>query len=428
LYLKVCFSFQPEDTDEFGSKEGQESKMRSGAVEILTRFPSLMSVREEPVKKTKRTHPTGHRKRFLDQWLKKKKAQEAEEAGLAPPQPPRPPPKSKGKKTKSKWEKAKEERAAAEAVLAKIKEREEKQRIEKEQQRKQQQLLQQRMQQQQQQQLMPPPHHPHLWPTHQQQPQQPAWPSHHHWPGLPQLDGNDDDEQEDEESDDVPQFDGAADGNGNSGLPSTMLSPPPQQQQPPASATATTPQFQSPFPPQHSAFHNSYFAPPPPPPHMSYFNRIPPAYPPSLYGSPWPSATPGGIIPPVVPTLPTSQHQLPPTPQSMEGSPTSNDPNNPPVNGGTAPHNNVRYEETDNLEAFADSEMGGVGIALTHGSVLIECAKHELHATTALRRPNRAHPTRIGLVFYQHKALNFPKHGSIEWAERVKVRQQTQHL
>ncbi len=100
-----------------------------------------------------------------------------------------------------------------------------------------------------------------------------------------------------------------------------------------------------------------------------------------------------------------------------------------------------RYEETDNSEAFQDPEMGGLGIALTHGSVLIECAKHELHATTALRRPNRykkikkknwvsisillllsrSYPTRIGLVFYQHKALNFPKHGSLEWAERVKV-------
>ena len=49
----------------------------------------------------------------------------------------------------------------------------------------------------------------------------------------------------------------------------------------------------------------------------------------------------------------------------------------------------TRYEETDNSEAFQDPEMGGLGIALTHGSVLIECAKHELHATTALRRPNR---------------------------------------
>lgn len=79
-------------------------------------------------------------------------------------------------------------------------------------------------------------------------------------------------------------------------------------------------------------------------------------------------------------------------------------------------------EINDNLECFQDSQMGGIGIALEHGSVLIECAKHEMHATTAVKKPNRLNPTRISLIFYQHRNLNRHRHGIEEWEEKMRLK------
>ena len=93
---------------------------------------------------------------------------------------------------------------------------------------------------------------------------------------------------------------------------------------------------------------------------------------------------------------------------------------------GYAKDEGVTDEAEEPVSDRINASPGGVGIALGHGSILIECAKKELHATTPIKNPCRTMPTRISMVFYQHKNLLRRQHGWHEEVEKAKKRQEEQ--
>ena len=135
---------------------------------------------------------------------------------------------------------------------------------------------------------------------------------------------------------------------------------------------------------------------------------------------------------------PNNTNFLPPTPVSLIDSPRQSNTGYPlstsdELEEPVKEEDVITYQEVTNREVFGEKnvDIGGLAIALEHGSVLIECAKHEMHATTALKNPDRFNPTRIGLVFYQHKRLTFDRHGHFmlkQKAEEKMSRDYQNHL
>lgn len=204
---------------------------------------------------------------------------------------------------------------------------------------------------------------------------------------LPQVDGT---------CDDIPQLDGTNDQHPYSGHDQYYQQYAPQQQQQ---------QYY-----QNYNYMPQYNHPPNPPQYHPQHVQVAPQQPNLLNMSQsYPNPTPSGD------TTDNSEKEI----KSEATEPTDE---SSPSESNVKIDGDIYFEETDCSEAFSNPEIGGIALALPHGSLCLEAAKYELHATTALKYPNKKHPCRIGLVFYQHKNLHFPEHGLAETKRRQHLR------
>lgn len=65
----------------------------------------------------------------------------------------------------------------------------------------------------------------------------------------------------------------------------------------------------------------------------------------------------------------------------------------------------------EKLEGDPTHLHDGIGVDLDNGSIVIECAHLEWHATTRVDHPDETNPSRLSLVFYQHNNLKLQDHG-----------------